>query len=131
MCILAFTGHRDRLAEPGELRALLRRLRPTLCVHGGAIGFDTQVETLCRELGIPTRIYRPDYRTHGRSAPLERNKLIVADGEQLIALWDGRQSGGTAMTVRYARKCGVPVHRLGHPQNAEPEISLGIGADAP
>jgi hypothetical protein len=31
----------------------------------------------------------------------------------LLAAYDGVSSGGTAMTVDYARKCGVKIRRLG------------------
>jgi hypothetical protein len=42
-------------------------------------------------------------------APLKRNEEIVDRGGLLIALWDGRRTGGTFYTVEYARRRGVEV----------------------
>lgn len=40
---------------------------------------------------------------YGRKAPLIRNDEIVNIGEVLVALWDGRTSGGTYYTIRKAK----------------------------
>jgi len=46
---------------------------------------------------------------------LARNRKMVDVSNLLLAVWDG-SPGGTAYTVRYAQKAGVPVLRL-DPQN--------------
>lgn len=43
---------------------------------------------------------------------LERNRAMVNDAVICIAYHDGRARSGTAMTVNYAKKCGVPVINL-------------------
>lgn len=35
-----------------------------------------------------------------------RNRYMVDASQLVIAVWDGRESGGTAATVRYAERCG-------------------------
>ena len=39
----------------------------------------------------------------------ERNASIVRQTDQLVAFWDGRQSGGTWWTIAHALEVGKPV----------------------
>lgn len=39
----------------------------------------------------------------------QRDRYLVEDANTLIAVYDGRATGGTAYTVQYARKLGVEV----------------------
>ena len=39
----------------------------------------------------------------------KRDRMLVDDCDALIAVWDGKTTGGTQHTVEYARKVGVPV----------------------
>ena len=39
----------------------------------------------------------------------ERNAVIVRQTDQIVALWDGRQSGGTWWTIAHALSVGKPV----------------------
>lgn len=43
-----------------------------------------------------------------------RNRYMVDASSLVIAVWDGRESGGTAATVRYAKRCnkGVAIVHL-------------------
>lgn len=107
---IAFTGHRDKIANPADLDGI-----PTsaLWVHGGAVGFDSQVEQYAKEHGIRTQVIKPDYSRWGMSAPLVRNRQIVNGADYLYACYDGREHGGTIFTIRLARQLGIPVHIIG------------------
>jgi len=110
---LAFTGHRDRLANPDELRIATYKYRGYEWVHGGAVGFDTQVNSLANVLGVKVTVIRPDYKTYpSKGGPLLRNEEIIKGAKLLIALYDGREKGGTYYTIEFAKKLGVPVHIL-------------------
>lgn len=80
----------------------------TEIITGGAVGIDKLAEREARLRGIPLTVFKPDYETHGKSAPLVRNKLIAESCDMLIAFWDG-SSRGTVFTWRYADKLGKPV----------------------
>ena len=80
----------------------------TEIITGGAVGVDKLAEREARLRGIPLTVFKPDYETHGKSAPLVRNKLIAESCDMLIAFWDG-SSRGTVFTWRYADKLGKPV----------------------
>ena len=80
----------------------------TEIITGGAVGVDKLAEREARLRGIPLTVFKPDYETHGKSAPLVRNKLIAENCDMLIAFWDG-SSRGTVFTWRYADKLGKPV----------------------
>ena len=80
----------------------------TEIITGGAIGVDKLAEREARLRNIPLTVFKPDYETHGKSAPLVRNKLIAENCDMLIAFWDG-SSRGTVFTWRYADKLGKPV----------------------
>lgn len=100
---IAFTGHRDKLANEADLEKVLNDYPNAIWVHGGAIGFDSQVEAFAGRHNIETIVIRPDYQRYGRKAPLIRNDEILEIGEILVALWDGRTSGGTYSTLRKAK----------------------------
>ena len=50
--------------------------------------------------------------TYSDECMLIRNRFMVDHSSRCVAFWDGSARGGTAYTVRYARKCGVPVQNL-------------------
>lgn len=102
--LISFTGHRNKLAKESDLEQVLKDYPDSIWVHGGAIGFDTQVEQFARKHGIKTVVIRPDYKSYGKLAPLVRNDEIVKLGEKLIALYDGRVGGGTYYTIKRARE---------------------------
>lgn len=106
---ISFTGHRDKLALQIDLENLLVEFPNAIWVHGGAIGFDSQVERFARSHNVSTEVILPDYDTYGRKAPLIRNLEIVKKGELLIALFDGRKSGGTYFTINKAKEIGKMV----------------------
>jgi uncharacterized phage-like protein YoqJ len=46
------------------------------------------------------------YEKHTRSCFFERNRFLVDHARYLLAVYDGGSTGGTAYTVRYAKKRG-------------------------
>lgn len=81
----------------------------TRIVSGGAKGIDSLAEDYAKKHDIPLSIFRPEYNKYGRFAPLIRNKLIVAESDLIIAIWDGT-SKGTKFTIDFAKKYGIPVN---------------------
>ena len=81
---------------------------PSVIVSGGARGIDTQAAQYVVQNGIPLVEHRPDYARYGRSAPIRRNDIIVADCDIVLAFWDGR-SRGTKYTIDFARRHGKEV----------------------
>jgi hypothetical protein len=109
---IGFTGHRDRITKFKDLGVIARRYPGAVWVHGGADGFDAQVDAYARENNIPVEIIRPDYerfRGNEKAAPLVSNQKIVDSVDLLIACYDGRLTGGTFYTVCYATRRGVPI----------------------
>jgi len=107
-----FTGHRDRVIDLIHLETIAALYEGATWVHGGASGFDTQVDQFAKTKGIAVEVVRPDYTDPGISyklAPILRNKVMVDMGPVLVALWDGRKTGGTWATIEYARRKGKKI----------------------
>lgn len=80
-------------------------------VSGGARGADTLSDKASQELGVPTKIYLPDWDRYGRGAGFVRNTYIAEDSDILLAFcshWEPTR--GTADTIRKAREMGKTVH---------------------
>lgn len=113
--IISFTGHRDQLANHDDLLAIEAQYPGATWVHGGAKGFDAQVDDVAKSLGKSEVdgtliVIRPDYKRYPpKIAPLKRNEVIVDKGNVVYACYDGRKRGGTYSTVNYARRQGKQV----------------------
>jgi hypothetical protein len=57
---------------------------------------------------VPTRIFYPNWRKHGRIAGILRNKDIVNHSSRIVAFWDG-VSKGTQNSIATAYKVNKPV----------------------
>lgn len=111
--IIGFTGHRDRVTSTSALKAVMDSHPGSTWVHGGAEGFDTQVNDFALANGFQPEVVRPDYKAYPpRRAPLERNKVIVDMCDLLVACYDGRKEGGTCQAIDYALKQGKEIHRV-------------------
>lgn len=106
---IAFTGHRNRFAKRQAIENILNQFPGATWIHGGAIGFDSQINCFAISHKIPTQVIRPDYSQFAKAAPLVRNRTIVEQCDLLIALYDGRKTGGTAYTIKYAKKLKKPI----------------------
>lgn len=51
-------------------------------------------------------------REYSEDCMLERNRYLVNHAACLLAVYNGERRGGTAMTVRYARRLGREVIML-------------------
>lgn len=96
----------------------LKRENPALRLHcvlpceGQADGWSASAQELyfsileqADEVVYVSREYR-------KSCMLERNRYLVDHAACLLAVYNGEWRGGTAMTVRYARKLGREVIML-------------------
>lgn len=102
---VSFTGHRNKIAAEGELDRIAKKYGGGIWVHGGALGFDSQVQAFAEKHRIPTLIIRPNYDKYpGRVAPMIRNREIAEMGNVLVACYDGREDGGTAYTISKAKE---------------------------
>jgi uncharacterized phage-like protein YoqJ len=149
--VIAFTGHRsDKLGgydvpNPTyvqvcrETEALLVELKPTKCISGMAIGFDSWSANVCIKLGIPWLASIPFLGQEKRwpkksqdqyhwllskateqvivcdsfslAAFQRRNEHMVDNCDEVISCWNGTK-GGTANCIAYAEKMGKPIHRI-------------------
>lgn len=119
-----FTGHRDCITDPGALIDIAARYPGSIWVHGGAAGFDAQVNQTAARLGIQTEIHKPDYAQFAaKQAPIIRNKQMLALADIVIACYDGRQTGGTWFVINAAKRAGKPVIILPahHHRSIQPE----------
>lgn len=102
---ILFTGHRDAEIGIEELEELCKKFRSFVWIHGGANGFDNQIEQCAKLNGITTEIYRPDYKKyHPKKAPLIRNLEMIEQCSTIVACYDGRTTGGTYFTIKEAKK---------------------------
>ena len=93
--LILFTGHRDRIADIKNLDEILEKYPHSVWLHGGASGFDTQVNDFAKSHNITTKIVKPDYDRFGKPAPLIRDREMVKMCTMVVALYDGRMNGGT------------------------------------
>lgn len=71
---------------------------------------DFMAQRYAKEKGWDILIRYPKYHRHGRGATFVRNKTIVESSDEVHAFYQkGRfQQGGTANTIEWCRKLGVP-----------------------
>lgn len=116
---LAVVGSRGIFLRPYEILSILKELKipmPTEIISGGASGVDTSARNFAKYYGIKLTEYIPEWSRYGKSAGFRRNKLIVDDAQQVLAIWDG-VSKGTQHSINLAREAGKPVY-IHKPLNA-------------
>jgi molybdopterin/thiamine biosynthesis adenylyltransferase len=100
-----FTGHRNCTANKTELQDIVTKYKQYTWIHGGASGFDAQIEMIAKENGIKTQIYRPDYKKYpNKTAPIMRNIEMLNICDVVIACYDGRKHGGTYQVITSANR---------------------------
>lgn len=107
---LAVVGSRvfkDNLEAKKEAQSLIAgailALDVTAIVSGGAAGPDKWSEEVADQMNIETVIYKPDWKTYGKSAGIRRNCDIINDAESVLVFWDGK-SKGTSHDIMLARR---------------------------
>jgi hypothetical protein len=101
---VAVIGSRD-FNDYNLVKSTLSTLNITLIVSGGARGADTLGERYADENKIPTKIFYPDWGTHGKSAGFKRNTDIIENSDLILAFWDG-SSKGTLDSLNKASRLG-------------------------
>lgn len=76
-------------------------------VSGNAVGVDREGELWAAGSNIPVKLFRPDYETYGRGAPLKRNAAMAQYADRLLVFWDGI-SPGTAHMIGAMQALGKP-----------------------
>lgn len=101
--IIGFTGHRDRVTSTSALKAVMDSHPGSMWVHGGAEGFDEQVNTFALMNDLQVEV-----------VPLgllaNRIMLLVDRSDLIVACYDGRKKGGTYRAISYAIKQGKEIH---------------------
>lgn len=116
---IAIVGSRAKwLAVPSEARRQVvlhvATLSPdTIIISGGEpTGVDAWAAEGARKFGLVLIEYLPEWRredgTLDRSAGFRRNRLIVAQADEVHAFWDGA-SPGTKNTLTLAKAAGKRV----------------------
>ncbi len=77
-----------------------------LVISGGARGADALAARFAFCHGLPLKVIKADWDTHGKKAGPLRNTEIVRQADALAAFWDGR-SAGTRDTIAKARAAGI------------------------
>lgn len=120
---------------------IMERKDPSSAVIGMALGWDLAVASACAILKVPfvaavpfhgqektwppesQRLYRlllsqsketvlVNSGQYARWKLLRRNEWMVNRSDEMVALWDGEQKGGTFQCVMYARKKGKKVSNV-------------------
>lgn len=89
-----------RLAELGH---------GTEVIHGGAPGADSFADFWCRQLGIPVREFKAQWKLFGRKAGPIRNRQMLDEAPDLVIAFQKDSSTGTQDTIDEARRRGIPV----------------------
>ena len=103
------TGHRDipedRIAyvEQELRREVLAAIQDgyTRFISGFAEGADLMFAAIVAE-----------QKEHAPSCFLERNRYMAGESQRVIAVYDGRERGGTLFTMRYAHSIGREVREI-------------------
>ena len=107
---LLVTGGRD-YSDFQALRIVLDQIHKehpvTLLIHGGARGADTLAGRWAESNGVPTAVYRAQWKEHGKAAGPIRNQKMLTDAKPTayLAFPGGR---GTADMVYRCQKAGIP-----------------------
>lgn len=114
---LGFTGHRDKEVDYQKLIIVAELFPNSVWTHGGAIGFDEQVDKVARfykkDKNGQLVVLKPLYHLyHHNIAPKERNKDIVDTSDIIFSFYDGRAKGGTYHCIQYAQFKEKPVINL-------------------
>ena len=59
----------------------------TEIVSGGATGIDTLAEIYAEKNKLQLTVFKPDYKSFGKRAPLVRNEAIIRHAQYVLAFW--------------------------------------------
>jgi len=98
-------GRNYRLTPDDE--SFLDTIDITELIHGGCSGADTDAGEYAQKRGIPTMVFRADWRRYGRAAGPMRNKQMAENADAVVLFPGG---SGTASMKREAVKAGCTVY---------------------
>jgi len=75
-------------------------------ISGGANGTDSLAEKYAKMKKLAFKVYPADWETHGKSAGMIRNLIMLTECTHVIAFWNGASPGTKNMIIkaRIARK---------------------------
>lgn len=82
--------------------------RTTWIISGGAQGADEYGEMIARAESIAMRLFRADWKMHGRAAGPIRNEQMAKNADACLVVWDGKSRGSYSM-IRLACMHGLDV----------------------
>lgn len=116
---IGFSGHRtiDNIKDLKEhqyqyICILANLTRNSTWVHGGAIGFDSLIQSAIEHYNIKYKIIKPDYKKYGKKAPLIRNNEIVNLSDILYVYYEYTNKGGTYYTINKAKEKGIKIFNI-------------------
>ncbi len=87
---VAVVGSRDIVIK--NLKGFLP-LNTTEIVSGGAKGVDSCAADYAKKNDLSLKVFLPEYKKYGKSAPLKRNIEIIDYSDIVIAFWNGVSKG--------------------------------------
>jgi hypothetical protein len=80
-------------------------------VCGQADGVDNEGQHWASHYGVPCKLFPADWKKHGKSAGVIRNKQMAEYADALLLIWDGESKGSANMRSQmYA--IGKPVYEV-------------------
>lgn len=77
----------------------------TEIVSGDANGVGIAAAVYAKDRNLKFTEFLPEYKKHGKAAPLKRNELIAEYADMIFAFWNGN-SGDTKYIINHALKIG-------------------------
>lgn len=94
--------NKDAVAE------FMRTLHDVEIVSGGAKGVDAIAEEIAKQMGLKTKIFKPDFsKGYHVSAYHNRNKQIVDYADEVHIFWH-QPTRGSMSALKYAQSSGKP-----------------------
>lgn len=110
--VLLVTGSRtirDEVVVNTVLDQVFDQLKPTLLIHGGAVGVDQIAGAWAAQRKLDVRVVRPNFGMWPRAAfgpgkaYAMRDLAMVAEATHVVGIWDGT-SKGTHLTLKEAKR---------------------------
>ena len=103
-------GGRDYAFSEADIQflsSILSNISEVVC--GGASGADSEGKAWAEENGIPVKLFKADWKKHGRGAGPRRNAMMAEYADSLILFTGGR---GSASMFKEADKKGLKIFDL-------------------